>query len=420
MAKSVKMPALFTMEIKMLLEFSVTNFRSIKEKQTLSLLKTKKNELENNFTTVSLSTGKTLDVLNSAVIYGANASGKSNLVCALNDMLVIINKSANFQLNDIIHIEPFILSTKTQNQPTEFELDFVDDGVRFVYGFSATKEKIIDEWLYQYPKGHPQVLIERTNTNTWGAMTALKGNKKLWQESTKDNSLFLSIATQLNAPQLACIFKAINKIKGAVTGIPDIYTLDKLNTNKQQVVDFLSFADINIVDIDHQEIEPTEKEKNSILINGVEQQVTKYRKSKIEFIHKSDEGLLQSFIFGQESKGTQKLFLLVGAWLDVLENGYCLILDELQNSLHPKLVEYLVKMFHDPELNKNGAQLIFVTHETSLLDQEIFRRDQVWFCEKENNATELFSLADFSVRKGAENVEKFYLSGRYGAVPYLG
>jgi AAA15 family ATPase/GTPase len=102
-----------------------------------------------------------------------------------------------------------------------------------------------------------------------------------------------------------------------------------------------------------------------------------------------------------------------------LENGYTLILDELQNSLNPKLVEYLVKMFHNPKLNKNGAQLIFTTHETSLLDQNIFRRDQIWFCEKENNATEVFSLADFKVRKGVDDIEKAYLSGRYGAVPNL-
>ncbi|MDC9715043.1 MAG: AAA family ATPase, partial [Gammaproteobacteria bacterium] len=148
--------------------------------------------------------------------------------------------------------------------------------------------------------------------------------------------------------------------------------------------------------------------------------LSKLKEFKVETQHISDNGKAVSFDFdNQESDGTQKLFRLSGPWLDVLENGYCLVMDELHNSLHPNLVAYLVNMFHNPKINKNGAQLIFVTHETSLLDQEIFRRDQIWFCEKEDNVTELFSLADFKVRKGAENIEKFYLSGRYGAVPYL-
>ena len=419
MSKSVKMPVLFTMEIKMLLEFNVTNFRSIKEKQTLSLLKTKKNELENNFTTISLSKGKTLDVLNSAAIYGANASGKSNLVLALQTMFSIIEQSTSYQKNQgVLGIEPFLLSTETQNQPTEFELDFIDNGVRFVYGFSATKEKIIDEWLYQYPKGHPQVLIERTNTNTWGAMTALKGNKKLWQESTKDNALFLSTAVSLNCEQLSDLSHYM--VLGVDFHLYDndnFLSLVSFKNNEDKLLQFIQQADLGIDKVKIVE----EKMQN---IKGKSYRMVHTSDGgvgyKAEIYHIMEDGNLMKFDLQQESVGTKKMFALAYHWLSVLENGHTLVLDELQNSLHPKLVEYLVKMFHDPELNKNGAQLIFVTHETSLLDQEIFRRDQVWFCEKENNATELFSLADFSVRKGAENVEKFYLSGRYGAVPYLG
>ena len=419
MAKSVKMPVLFTMEIKMLLEFNVTNFRSIKEKQTLSLLKTKKNELENNFTTISLSTGKTLDVLNSAAIYGANASGKSNLVLALQTMFSIIEQSTSYQKNQgVLGIEPFLLSTETQNQPTEFELDFIDNGVRFVYGFSTTKEKIIDEWLYQYPKGHPQVLIERTNTNTWGAMNALKGNKKLWQESTKDNALFLSTAVRLNCEQLSDLSNYM--ILGVDFHLYDndnFLSLVSFKNNEDKLLQFIQQADLGIdkVKIVEEKMQNI-KGKSYRMVHTSDGEVG----YKAEIYHIMEDGNLMKFDLQQESVGTKKMFALAYHWLSVLENGHTLVLDELQNSLHPKLVEYLVKMFHDPELNKNGAQLIFVTHETSLLDQEIFRRDQVWFCEKENNATELFSLADFSVRKGAENVEKFYLSGRYGAVPYLG
>ncbi len=380
----------------MLLEFSVTNFRSIKEKQTLSLLKTKKNELPNNFTTVTLSTGKTLDVLNSAVIYGANASGKSNLVSAMWRMREIIQDNINI-INKTLPVESFLLSEETINEPTEFEIDFVDaSGVRFVYGFMTTQEKIIDEWLYQYPKGRPQTLIDRKDTNTWGEMTALKGSKKLWQKNTKNNSLFLSTATKLNAKQLSDIFNTLDLIWLRGTNWENLpFAANTLHGASIEMVDFIKKADMGI---------------NNIYI--------KDNRVKTEHIT-LDKQPFEFDLLTQESTGTVKFFSISADWLDVMKKGACLFVDELQNSLHPKLVEHLVQMFHNPEINKNGAQLIFVTHETSLLDQEVFRRDQVWFCEKENNATELFSLADFSVRKGYENIEKFYLSGRYGAVPYL-
>ena len=415
----------------MLLEFSVTNFCSIKEKQTLSLLKTKKNELENNFITITLSTGKTLDVLNSAVIYGANASGKSNLVLALRVMLHIIKKSFSYQLNKgVKNIEPFLLSKKSANQPTEFELDLINDGIRYVYGFSATQEKIIDEWLYQYPKGSPQNLIDRQSTNQWGTMTALKGKKKTWQESTKDNSLFLSTAAQLNSESLSIFLSAIDKVKNVsgelLKGFR--YTCHQANKSKenaQEILDFMKIADVGIENFSVLEEKVEEKIPDKVkkileILEKDEKDLSKLKSLKVETQHVSDDGSVVSFDFeDQESDGTQKLFRLSGPWLNVLKNGYCLVMDELHNSLHPKLVAYLVSMFHNPEINKHGAQLIFVTHETSLLNQDTFGKDQVWFCEKENNATEIFSLADFKIRKGVDNLESAYLSGRYGAVPYL-
>jgi AAA15 family ATPase/GTPase len=412
----------------MLLEFSVTNFRSIKEKQTLSLLKTKKNELENNFTAIPLSTGKTLDVLNSVVIYGANASGKSNLIEALRAMLRIIDNSFSYQASKgVKNIEPFLLAKDSANQPTAFELDLIDGGVRYVYGFSATQEKIIDEWLYQYPKGSPQNLIDRKSTNQWGTMSALKGKKKIWQESTKDNSLFLSTAVQLNSESLATIFSAIDKLKGLSDDLPGFYfTCHQANENKErkeEILEFMKTADIGIEDFvvskeTAEEAKISDEMKGLLVKKG--EDLSKIKLFKVESQHTSDDGSVVSFDFReQESEGTQRLFKLSGPWLEVLEKGYCLVMDELHNSLHPKLVAYLVSMFHNPEINKHGAQLIFVTHETSLLNQDTFRKDQVWFCEKENNVTELFSLADFKVRKGVDNLESAYLSGRYGAVPYL-
>ncbi len=399
----------------MLLEFSVSNFRSIKQKQTLSLLKSKlkSDALEGNYSTITLSTGKTLEVLNSAVIYGANASGKSNLLSALATMMNTIINSFNYKKNEAIpRMELFAFGQ--DSDVAEFEIDFVNNqGVRFVYGFSATSEKIVDEWLYQYPKGSPQNLIDRQNTNEWGAMNALKGSKKLLKDSTKEVSLFSSTSFQFNHKLLSSVFLDILINISGVRENPDMrFTIDKIENNKKQMVlDFLQNADIGIKDII---IEKIEVNNNESEIEGMSQK-TRHARMAVFMIH--DDGV--QFKLDQESSGTRKLFKLIGVWLEILEKGYTLVVDELQNSLHPKLVEYLVKMFHNPAINTNGAQLIFVTHETSLLDQETFRRDQIWFCEKQNNATELFSLADFKVRKGVDNLEKSYLSGRYGAVPYL-
>ena len=395
----------------MLLEFSVTNFRSIREKQTISLLKTKKNELSNNFTTITLSTGKTIDILNSAVIYGANASGKSNLVLALKTMMDIIKEDddLNFLYRANIHlITPFLLDGNSKNIPTEFEIDFVDDnGVRFVYGFSATTEKIIDEWLYQYPKGRPQILIDREDTNTWGSTTALKGHKKTWQDNTVDYRLFLSVAKELNSDQLIYVYNEILNIQPMLSDFSTDDTSIELNDKdyKNKILDFMHIADSQIMDIKISENHFNFSEDDSFDVDV--------------YIIRDIDGSKVEFNIYEESSGTQKIFALASWWLHVLNNGQTLILDELQNSLHPKLVEHLVKMFHNPELNKKGAQLIFTTHESSLLDQEIFRRDQIWFCEKESNATEVFSLTDFKVRKGVDDLEKAYLSGRYGAVPFL-
>ncbi|MBA5249957.1 MAG: ATP-binding protein [Gammaproteobacteria bacterium] len=359
-------------------------------------------------------------MLNSAVIYGANASGKSNLIWALTMMLHNINNSFNYKQNESsLNIEPFAFST---NGISEFELDFINDkGVRFVYGFSATQEKFIDEWLYQYPKGRPQVLIDRENTDTWGAMNALKGSKKLLKDSTKEVSLFLSTAYQLNNEQLSSVFQDISALQAIMETQNPHFTVFQIeqNNKKQAVLSFLNNADMDIKDIiiERHEVNGDNISKRvevTAEVDGIQLE-SKYIETAIHIVH--TDGV--RFNLFQESSGTRKLFILIGIWLDVIEKGYTLILDELQNSLHPKLVEHLIKMFHNPEINKKGAQLIFVTHETSLLNQEIFRRDQIWFCEKKNNATELFSLAEFKVRKDVDDLEKTYLSGRYGAMPYL-
>jgi len=142
--------------------------------------------------------------------------------------------------------------------------------------------------------------------------------------------------------------------------------------------------------------------------------------NELYMIHKDSTGNLVKFNFDEESDGTQKLFSFAGPWLDTLKNGYVLFVDELHDNLHPRLVRFLVELFHSSETNPNNAQLVFTTHETTILNQVVFRRDQIWFCEKRHDkATSVYSLTDFSPRKGRENLELSYLAGRYGAVPYM-
>jgi AAA15 family ATPase/GTPase len=204
---------------------------------------------------------------------------------------------------------------------------------------------------------------------------------------------------------------------------PFCHQANENKERKEEILEFMKTADIGIEDFvvskeTAEEAKISDEMKELLVKKG--EDLSKIKLFKVESQHTSDDDSVVSFDFReQESEGTQRLFKLSGPWLEVLEKGYCLVMDELHNSLHPKLVAYLVSMFHNPEINKHGAQLIFVTHETSLLNQDTFRKDQVWFCEKENNVTELFSLADFKVRKGVDNLESAYLSGRYGAVPYL-
>ncbi len=410
----------------MLLEFSVTNFRSIKEKQTISFIKAKlkDNNLKDNYTTVSLSRNqkqtKSLEVLRSAVMYGANASGKSNIVLALKVMIDVIDDSFGYKQNEgIPNIEPFLLSNTTRNQPTEFEIDFINnENIRMVYGFSATKEKIIDEWLFSYPKGRAVTLIERTDTHHWGKMDALKGNKKAWKDSTKDNSLFLSTARQYNSEQLK--FKIGLRFLDEDIGVP-VITHKKSEENKEKILDFLKESDSNITEFTSKEKLVTEQDLPDFIKNHIEssgEDINKFKTLEVKTYHQSEEGETIEFKFKkQESQGTQKMFALAGYWLDVLENGYTVVIDELNNSLHPHLVKFLVNKFHS-SANTNGAQLLFTTHETSLLNPQIIRRDQVWFCDKSHNATAIYSLVEFRSRKD-DAFEKFYLSGRYGAIPYI-
>jgi len=417
----------------MLIEFNVTNYLSIREQATLSLVKAKSEELKSTNTFVP-GAPATPDLLRSSALYGANAAGKSNFIKALQFMQGLVMRSAKeSQAGEKMAITPFLLDETSRNKPSEFEVTFVNQGVRYQYGFSATQERIIEEWLLAYPKGRPQRWIERaynekSQAYVWGKMEKLSGQKQLWQAATRSNALFLSTAIQLNNQQLTPVFEWFSTTLhvagiGAWSPSFSMKLCESLET-KNRIARFLKTADLDIDDIQLEK----EKLKKENLPDDMPDEFKKQIEEEfgdklivnVKTAHFLRSGKKVLFDIYNESDGTQKIFTLAGPWIDSLENGYVLVIDELHDNLHPLMVKFLVNQFHCRETNPKNAQLIFTTHDTSILNQEMFRRDQIWFCEKDKDqSSKLYPLTDFSPRKGVENLEQGYLAGRYGALPYF-
>lgn len=411
----------------MFIDFNVKNFRSFHEQQMFSLIKSKSDEHPNN--AFSIHENSNFSLLKTVAIYGANASGKSNFLKALSTMKRIV--TGNYQRGDKLPITPFKLNSSTIDQPTEFEITFIVDNVRYQYGFSASATQIYDEWLFAYPKGHAQKWFERiwdqeTQSYDWKFSSFLLGSKQIWLQSTRENALFLSTAVQLNSEQLKPIFDWFNDILhfSNSDGFTPIFTANLCEDNKSDILEFLKTADFHISDINVEKKElnisdfPTEMPEQ--LKDFLAKNLKGEKGLRLETIHIDNNGKQVPFDFHDESDGTQKFFAFAGPILDVLRNGYVLCIDELNVNLHPKIVKFLVELFHHPESNPKNAQLIFTTHETSILTQDVFRRDQIWFCERSKEQSSiLYPLSDFSPKKGKENLELGYLSGRYGALPFI-
>ena len=411
----------------MLLEFRVRNYRSIRDEIVVSFVASKDKNLAG---THLASTGiKNLShVVRSAVIYGPNASGKSTLLQALAFMRAVVAESATImQPGQSFNVQPFRLDADWATQPTEFEVSFLLNGVRHQYGFSLTPGRIVAESLLVYRTAKPQQWFsrrfdEKTQSSVYEFSTHLTGPRKLWQETTRPNALFLSTAAQLNSELLGPVFRWLVEqpiyFGAGLTPSPDSTTaLIQTELGKRAVREFLASADISISDVLSVQRQGFQQ-KTMFGPEGA--QVTREEREMLmpQFVHKTERGSA-SFELHEESQGTQRLYALAAPVLDVLKHGRLLIVDELDSSLHPLLVRRLVRMFHQPELNPLGAQLLFTTHDTSLLDRTVFRRDQIWFTEKDRDqATRLYPLTDFSPRE-SEAWERGYLIGRYGAVPFF-
>lgn len=409
----------------MLVEFSVSNFRSIRDKVTLSMVANASDEHRAK-NVITAPAPATPDLLRTAVIYGPNGSGKSNLLRAM-DLIEDLVAPQGDRARDGMPFDPFA-QDEWADTPTEIEVVFVESGVRYEYsvGFNATQ--VIHEALYAFPKGRPQMWFERDSRvsgDPWTFGPNLMGQKRVWQEATRPNALFLTTAVHLNSSQLKPAFSwfddRFRSMKPMSSG--SRFTMRRCSQRpnwKTMVLGLLSSLDLGINDIavDMQKIDIS-------MFEGATEALKRLLEAQLDgqnevetarLLHKTPSGRDMWLDLDEESDGTQRLFGLAGPWIDVLGNNYVLAVDELDSGLHPALLRELVSLFHGRHENRS-AQLIFSTHDTSILDGDLLRRDQIWFMEKDAElASHLYPLTEFSPRK-RENLEKGYLQGRYGALP---
>jgi AAA15 family ATPase/GTPase len=414
----------------MLVEFRTKNFRSLRDEQVLSLVASKDKTLQNSNTQeTGIRAAPTL--LHSAVVYGANASGKSNLIKSLQYMRSVVTESASaIQPGQTFAIQAFRLDADSESKASEFEVTFLLEGVRYQYGFAMTTHRIVREHLLVYKAFKPQMWYTRrfdidSGKDVYDFGPGLKGPKNMWEGATRPNALFLSMAVQLNSDALRPVFDwFLNRLvifneQAQLTPQVSIQMLKQADEHKN-ICNFLFAADISIADIDVETRKvPGQAVHFDLVAGNTEVRSQDMEEHKVRFHHVTENGKAV-FDLMDESNGTRNLFFLAGPVLNILSKGLTLVIDELDTSLHTLLVRELVRLFHQPEINTGGAQLIFTTHDTSLLDApDLFRRDQVCFVEKnQDQASSLLSLSEFSPRKN-EAIERGYLIGRYGGVPFL-
>jgi hypothetical protein len=427
----------------MLIEFSVSNYRSILNRQTLSMVAS--SDKEHRQRNVTLVEGKNLSLLRSAVIYGANAAGKSNLLRALESLRWLIQNSATgVQEGQTLPVSPFLFSQPSTNQPSEFELIFIgEDGVRYHYCCALTADRVVKEWLVAYPQDRAQRWFEReydaeTKTESWWFgphFKAERAERKVWQEFTRANALFLSTAIQLNNAQLRPIFTWVTQkliVLAPNINFNPFLSLELLaqKDGHDKLMRFMRAADVGIDRMELREEDMPQTPSGQLpagamrvhfefnLPPGAQQPPQKIQ--RVLAWHKlPDSDAEVALELADESDGTRKLFEFVGGWLRALEWGATLFVDELDRSLHPHMTRFLVDLFHGKQ-NEHGAQLVFTTHDTTLLDTDLLRRDQIWFVEKDKQrSSHFYSMLEYSPRKD-EALERGYLKGRYGAIPFIG
>jgi hypothetical protein len=420
----------------MLVEFTVANFRSLHAPQTWNMVASaylKEWEDRNTFQAETRQ-GKGLRLLRTAALYGPNAAGKSTLVQALAFMQgQVVNSARESQQDDPIEVTPFKLTAESRAADSEFSAIFIEQGVRYEYGFRCNTLRFTEEWLYAYPLGRPQkwfhrVLDPQTLQDAYDFSPSFQGGRQrqVWAVETRANALFLSRCMQSNNEQLKPVFQWFSqrlRVIATPNALGSDYTARRCEdvADRAKVLEFLNAADLSIDGIRLESRPFSSDMLPDHLPEVMRQELMSSFKGKefmeLKFQRKdASTGEMVEFEEHEESDGTRALLAFAGPWLDVLENHRVLVVDELDSSLHPLVVRHLVSLLQHAGTQ---AQLLFTTHDTTLLSQKLLRRDQVWFIEKNaEREARLYPLSEFSPREN-EAIERGYLNGRYGGIPNL-
>ncbi len=422
--------------VVMLIRFGVENFLSFGDYQELSLVAS---AIKDNEASLIKSTAIRQRLLPVALVYGANASGKSNLLAALGFMrssVMLSQRSAS--PTGGVPRRHFSLDPAKAKKPSRFDIDFILDNTRYHFGFTCDDSRFLSEWLYFYPSAKRQILYYRKNPTDIEFGRNLRGNPKVIQSLTRENSLFISAAAQNAHVLLTPIYEWFSGFEMAMEIDVNsllVRTLFPDGVIDPRIISFLSGADTGVVGAEFSDEKKSKRvskfEKGLIRLMKEnfaedEQSAKRIEKAFDEFPgnlrlgHQSTEGGAVYMDLDFESAGTRRLLQLLKKTYTCLEAGSLLIVDELDSSLHTQLAAQIVKIFNNSRLNSHGAQLVATTHDTNLLSDESLRRDEVWLVEKNRHGeTALYPLTDINTRR-SDNLEKGYLQGRYGAVPFSG
>ncbi|MDA0814569.1 MAG: AAA family ATPase [Verrucomicrobia bacterium] len=421
----------------MIIDFAVTNFRSFRAEQRLSFVSSNYvKELPENLIDPQLPGLDGLKLLKAVGVYGANAAGKTNVLRALNFLSHFVENSATeLDEGDETGVEPFVLCAECPDQPSEFALRFVVEGVRYHFALIVDRRRVLFESLSAFPEGVERVWYERSWNEDAGDYewspkrpTGFKRDPNI-VGYTRRNALFLSTAAKWNNEQIAPVYRwfkqqirflRVNADFPPMGPGPTASYMNRGSNERNAIVRLLRHGDVGILSAKATEHQITKEELPPGLPEELFESILKDGKRvEVSLGHRGAEGREFPLRWEDESSGTQKLFSLAGPWLDILKHGFVVGVDEVESSMHPMMVVELLRLVFDPERNRHGAQFVFTTHNPLLLDPTLLRRDQIWFADKDDGgATHLYPLTDYKPRKG-ESLVRGYLAGRYGAVPFI-
>lgn len=402
-----------------LLQFTVGNYRSFHQARTFSMVPS---SIQDNPKECVVAEGH-YRYLTAAAVYGANSSGKSNLVMALATMKRMVLNSVKLNDHDFLFYDPFLLAEDSGNQPTHFEIVYLDaDETRVRYGFDYTLRQIEREWLFISKKNKKELPYFVRDEEGIGVDEMLFAEGIGLEERTNDNRLFLSLVAQLGGTISKNVLDFFNSGYNVISGLNSqgyegLTERQFLNKEAESVDALQFFKDLQLgfidIETDEHEIEKGRKAIDVFTVHNIynkDGEITGKQRFRFDYC---------------ESQGTQKLFELAGPLFEALRHGRLLVMDELDAKMHPLISQHIIKLFSSEKTNQHHAQLLFTTHDTNLLSSHLLRRDQIWFTEKDKaESTNLYSLMhivlpDGTKPRGDGNLERNYIKGRYGAVPYL-